>query len=194
MGKLAIKYGSFINLLLMEAWFLYSWYIDGVFNWEPAILFITSISAFMYLEFLDQRKIDLSDKKLFHDFLDEMPYEGSITFIDRNDMSAGPFEHENHEDLRNFYYHWDNASHEFIHKGIEKRRRALWEMIESYVVALDTYTVPTDDGKQIVSSEFKEKDPDKWKEIVNEFHTLAGLIVITHQDFVRYAKKKLQII
>jgi len=194
MGKLALKYGSFMNILLMEAWFLYYFFRDGTISWEPATLFITSLSALVYLEFTEQVKIDPTDKKLFQEFMSMLSYEGSIMYIDSTDMSAGPFDPENHEDLRNFYYHWDNASHEFNHKGIEKRKKILWEYIESYIIALDTYTVPTDDNKRIISPEIKEKDPEKWRDIIYNFHSLAGQIVISHQELVRYTKKKLRII
>ncbi|HUT62949.1 MAG TPA: hypothetical protein VMZ04_03230 [Anaerolineae bacterium] len=193
MGKLALKYGSFCNVLMMEIWFLDGWYKMGAFNWEPFFLFLTSLSTLIYLEYLDQRKIEPSDKKLFHDFMNSLPYEKSIAFIDSNDMSAGPFDPVHLEDLKNFYRNWDCASHEFIHNGIEKRRRALWGTVESYITAIETYTVPADNGKRMVSPELKEVNPDKWREIINDFHNLAGLIVLTHQDFVRYTKKKLRI-
>ncbi|GAG10867.1 unnamed protein product, partial [marine sediment metagenome] len=184
MGKLALKYGSFFNIIVMEAWFFSIYYNEGTIPWEPAILFITSLATFLYLEIIEQMKVDPTDCQLFHEFLTVLPYERSITYIDCHDISAGPFDPENHEDLRNFYNHWDCASHEFNHKGIEIRKKALWELIESYIVDLDTYTVPTDDNKRVLSPELKEKDSDEWREIINNIHCQAGLIVITHQDFV----------
>lgn len=193
MGKLALKYGSFFNLLMMEIWFLHGWYKMDMFNWEPFMLFLTSLSTVMYLEYFDQKKIEPSDKKLFHDFMNSLPYDNSIAFIDSNDMSAGPFDPVHLEDLKNFYRNWDCASHEFINNGIEKRRRALWGTVESYITAIETYTVPAENGKRMVSPELKEVNPDKWREIINDFHNMAGLIVLTHQDFVRYTKKKLRI-
>ncbi|MFC1542133.1 hypothetical protein ACFL50_06775, partial [Candidatus Latescibacterota bacterium] len=153
-----------------------------------------SLAMFLYCEFIEQMKVDSSDCQLFQKFLTVLPYERNIEYIESHDISAGPFDPENHEDLRNFYNHWNCASHEFNHKGIEKRKKTLWELIESYIVALDTYTVPTDDNKRVVSTELKEKDSEKWREIINNIHSQAGLIVITHQDFIRYGKKKLRII
>ena len=194
MGKLAIKYGSFFCLSFSMMWFSRDYYNFGEINYEVIMLFITSFATVAYLEYYDQRKIEPSDKKLFHDFMNSLPYDKSIAFIDSNDMSAGPFDPVHLEDLKNFYRNWDSASHEFIHIGIEKRRRELWETVESYITAIETYTVPADNGMRMFSPELKEVNPDKWHEIINDFHSFAGLIVNTHQDFVRYTKKKLGII
>ena len=161
MGKHALKYGSFFNILLMVAWFLHDYYKQGNFSWEPLLLFITSLSTVVYLEYFDQIKIEPSDKKLFQDFMHSLPYDKSIAFIDSNDMSAGPFDPTHLEDLKNFYRNWDSASHEFIHIGIEKRRRELWETVESYITAIETYTVPADNGMRMFSPELKEVNPDK---------------------------------
>ena len=192
MGKLAIKYGSLINLFAGEFWYLFNIFKKNDYGPEPLILLITGLVLFIVMEYQEQTKVDPTDKKLFHEFLENLPYEGGISFIDSTDMSEAVYDPQIHDDLRNFYLYWDNAAHEFINKKIEKRRRYLWELVESYIVALDTYTVPATRGKRRVSPELKEKEPERWQEIIDDFHYFAGQIVLAHQDFIRYAKNKLK--
>ena len=61
MGKQALKYGSFINILLMEAWFLHNWFSESGFSWEPAFLFITSLFTFLYLEYKTPKVVPNKD-------------------------------------------------------------------------------------------------------------------------------------
>ena len=192
------KYVYFISFLLSGAWFWYVFYrlIYGIENnlpWEQAILMIGFLGGLIYEEIKDLQKGESTDRALLHKFLDVLPYEGSISFVDCTDMSGIHFDPEKHNDLRNFYYHWDDASHEFIDKNIEKRRKVLWDLIEKYIMALGTNTVSTDDGLQTVPPEWKTEQPERFKEVVDDFHNLAGQIVIAHQEMIRYAKKKLRI-
>jgi len=193
MGRLAVKYGSFINLLLMEAWFCYSLWGAGSPDWEPAIVFITSLGALIYLEFKDQTTFEESDRDLFHHFMETLPYEGSIEFIDRTSMD-GQFDQTKHDDMRNFFYHWDDAAHEFLDPKIEKRRKYLWNLIEEYVMLLDKNTVPLENGLRSVPPEWRDEQPERYRETVNSFHAIAGQIVLAHQEMVRFAKKKLKVL
>lgn len=187
------KYVYFISLLLSEAWFCHVLYRGIDVPWEQAILMIGSFGGLIYEEIKDLQKGESTDRALLNDLLEVIPYEGSISFIDCTDISGIHFDTEKHNDLRNFYYHWDDASHEFLDKNIEKKRKVLWDLIEEYVMALGTNTVPTDDGLQAVPPEWKTEQPERFKEVVDDFHNLAGQIVLAHQEMIRYAKKKLRI-
>ena len=160
---------------------------------EPLPAFVGSLGLLIYEEIKDLRKSEESDITLLKKFLEILPYEGSISFIDGTDMSATCFDPEKHNDLRNFYYHWDDASHEFIDNNIERRKKILWDLIEEYITALGTNTVSTDDGLQTVPHEWKTEQSKHYKEVVDNFHILAGQIVVAHQEMIRYAKKKLKI-
>ena len=164
-----------------------------IHEWEVISAFLGSLGLLIYEEIKDLRKSEESDITLFKDFIETLPYEGSITFIDCTDMSSSHFDPEKHNELRNFYYHWDDASHEFVDIKIKKRRKVLWELIEKYIMQLGTNTVPTDDGLQTVPLEWKTEQPDRYQEVVDNFHNLAGQIVVAHQELIRYAKQKLRI-
>ncbi|MFC1651254.1 hypothetical protein ACFL2X_06755 [Candidatus Latescibacterota bacterium] len=190
------KYVYFFSVLVSEAWLSYEIFAYntgdlGIF--EAISAFIASLGFLIYEEIKDLRKSEESDITLFKEFIEALPYEGSITFIDCTDMSCIHFDPEKHNDLRNFFYHWDDASHEFVDIKIEKKRKVLWELIQEYIMELGTNTVPTDDGLQTVPPEWKTEQPERFQEVVDNFHDLAGQIVLAHQELIRYAKKKLRI-
>ncbi len=106
-------------------------------------------------------------------------------------MAGLPFDPEKIEDLRAFYYQWHDAAHEFRNKKFEKRRKLLWDLVEKYIKSLAANTCLNDQGMQTVPSEWEIEQPERFKEVVNNFHNLAGQIVLAHQDLVRYARKKL---
>ena len=193
MGRLALKYGSILNLLLMEAWFCSVFFKTGVISPEPLVIFTTTLAAFIYLEYRDQKKTDSTDKKLFHELLNTLPYEGSIAYVDSHDMASVPFDLAEHDDLRNFYNHWDNASHEFLDRKIEMRRKYLYDLIEQYIMALESNTVPVEDGKYTVPPEWETEHAERYRTVINNFHNLAGQIVNAHQELVRFGRKKLRI-
>ncbi|MFC1693492.1 hypothetical protein ACFL1R_08310 [Candidatus Latescibacterota bacterium] len=186
------KYVYFISIMITDAWLWHDYY-TGEKPWEQAVIILGLLGALIYEEIKDLRKGKDTDSTLFHKFLEVLPYEGSISFIDCTDMSATHFDPEKLNDLRYFYYHWDDASHEFLDKSIEKRRKILWDLAEKYIMALVTNTVPTDDDLQTVPHEWKTEQPELFKEVIDDFHNLAGQIVIAHQEMIRYAKKKLKI-
>ncbi|MFC1541705.1 hypothetical protein ACFL50_04550 [Candidatus Latescibacterota bacterium] len=188
------KYFYFILFMLSEAWVCLAFSFDDVWGKiESLISFLTFLGLLIYEEIKDLRKSEDSDIALFKDFLETLPFEGSISFIDCTDMSSSCVDPEKHNDLRNFLYHWDDASHEFIDNNIEKRRKVLWKLIEEYIIALGTHTVTTDDGHHTIPPEWKTEQPEYYNEVIDSFHNLAGQIVIAHQEMIRYAKNKLKI-
>ena len=186
------KYFYFICFLISDAWFWNDFYA-GEKPWEQTILILSSLGMVVYEEVKDIRRGEKSDIALLNKFLEALPYEGSISFINSANMAGPPFDPEKHNDLRTFYYHWDDASHEFLDKNIEKRKEVLWDLTEKYIMALGTDTVSTGDGLQTVPPEWKTEQPEHFKEAVDSFHSLAGEIVNAHQEIIRYAKKKLRI-
>lgn len=186
------KYVYLICFLITDAW-LWNDYHAGKSVWEQIVIMLGFLGGLIYEEIKDLQKSENPDRELLHKLLEVLPYEGSISYIDCTDISDIHFDPEKHNDLRNFYYHWDDASHEFLDKNIEKRRKVLWDLIEQYIMSLGTNTVPTDDGLQAVPPEWKTEHPERYKEVVDNFHSLAGQIVLSHQEMIRYAKKKLSI-
>ncbi|MFC1528689.1 hypothetical protein ACFL5B_02140, partial [Candidatus Latescibacterota bacterium] len=102
------------------------------------------------------------------------------------------FDPEKLEDLRIFYYQWHDAAHEFRNKKIEEKRKLLWFWIEKYIKSLAANTCLNDQGLQTVPPEWEIEHPERYKEVVNNFHNLTGQIVLAHQDLVRYAREKLK--
>ena len=176
-------------ILFTEAWLLQNHYNNDSIL-EPLIALVIPLVTFLAIEYKDQVYIEPADKKLFHEFRKDLQFERSISFIDCHDMSEGPFDPDKLSDLYYFIDHWNNASHEFNHKGIEKRKKILYELIESFLTDIDEYTVITEENKREVSPELNQRDPDTWREVINEFHSKCGMIVLTHQDFMRYSKHK----
>ena len=95
MGKLAIKYSALLTLFLGEGWFFYV--LTNDFSPEPLTMIITGLSIFIFMEYQEQTKVDITDKKLFQDFLENLPYEGGISFIDSTDMNEAVYDPKKHD-------------------------------------------------------------------------------------------------
>lgn len=135
-----------------------------------------------------------TDKSLFKEFLEVLPSKGSIRFLDGNNMAGFSFQLSKLDDLREFYYEWNDAEHEFINSDLEGLRKKLHGFIDKYlgVIALETF--PTSDSRfNTVPPEWEYQQPDRFKKVVNALHSLAGDIVNTHQELIRNGRRQLHV-
>lgn len=141
-------------------------------------------------EEIKRRKIE-KDRELFKEFLEVLPSSGSIDFIDTMNMAGFSFDSERLDDLREFYYNWDNAEHEFMDEELEAKRERLHELIGDYTSLISGNTFPTDGGRQTVPPEWEREQPERFAKVVNELHEKAEEVVEAHQDLVRTGREKL---
>ncbi len=132
------------------------------------------------------------DKKLFLEFKENLPSDGSIHFIDEQNMAGFSWARSELKDLHKFYNEWNDAEHEFLDNELEGLRANLHELVGDYLGQIATNTFPAyHEGYQTVPPEWEEKNPKHFSEVVGKLHDSAGNIVKVHQKLIRRARKKL---
>lgn len=140
----------------------------------------------------DSSGIGALDLKLFEDFKTTLPSNGSIRFIDEQNMAGFSWSLEKIRDLESFYQEWGDAEHEFIDNELEQMRGDLYNLIGDYLGQIATNTFPANNpNRQTVPPEWEEINPKKFFEVVNKLHETASAIVKLHQDLIRVGRRKL---
>jgi len=120
------------------------------------------------------------DGKLFHQFKETLPSNGSIHFIDEQIMAGFSWPRDQLDDLEKFYHEWNDAEHEFH------------DLIGEYLGLIATNTFPANiPDRQTVPPEWETENPKHFFEIVGKLHDSAGNIVKAHQELVRKARFEL---
>jgi hypothetical protein len=130
------------------------------------------------------------DRELFREFLECLPYEGSIRFINEANMAGFAFDRKGLKDLDQFHYTWVDAVHEFQDALVETKRKHLFALVRGYLVLIATNTWATSNGWYSVPQDWETDQPARFFEVVEQLHTLAGGIVAAHQDLVRTARQR----
>jgi len=135
---------------------------------------------------------DDHDRKLFRQFLQELPTTGSIQFIRNANMAGFRFRSDSLDQLRSFCYVWNDADHEFVDKKLEAQRRNLLELVDKYLTEIGQNTFVAEQlGYSTVPPEWEHEQPERFFQAVNLLHDLAGSIVDVHQDLVRQGRERL---
>ena len=134
------------------------------------------------------------DKALFEKFLETLPSDGSIAFIDEHNMAGFSFDNSRLEQLERFRYGWDDPEHEFLDLELEEKRRRLLELSKKYLgfVAFETFPVEGRSDRQGVPADWETAQPERFRTVVDTLHELAGQVVAAHADLVRTARAKLK--
>ncbi|KQT60571.1 MULTISPECIES: hypothetical protein [unclassified Aureimonas] len=133
------------------------------------------------------------DDALAEKLLALLPSNGVIRFVDENNMAGFLFRLDRFEPLRTFVYDWNNAEHEFLHPELELAKRSLWQKVDAYVGLLNAKTYPSRSNSEwfSVPGEWELDHPQMFRQVVEEFHSLAGEIVALHAEFIRTSKRVL---
>lgn len=134
-----------------------------------------------------------ADKALFVNFQRALPFTGAIRFIDENNLAGFAFESHRLTDLEAFARDWGDAAHEFIDPKLEQLRARLHSLAQSYLAFLYRNTWTTDAGWRTVPPEWEVEQPERFEQVVDTLHTLAGAIVNAHQDLVRAGRHRLDV-
>jgi len=62
-----------------------------------------------------------------------------------------------------------------------------------YIGMIAYKTFPINSGLQSVPPEWEMEDPKEFYSVVEKFHNLAGEIYYVHQDFIKTARRKLNV-
>ena len=134
-----------------------------------------------------------ADKVLFNRFLDVLPSSGSIEFVDTFNMAGFAFWGKELDQLKKFSSRWGRPENQFLDDEIEQKRECLYRIVDEYLVYLSFNSFPLDNNIECytVPPEWETTHPEKFKEVVNKLHDLAGQLVTAHKDLVKTARKKL---
>lgn len=139
----------------------------------------------------DASAISALDRNLFEDFKKTLPSNGSIRFIDEQNMAGFSWPLEEIRDLESFYQKWGDAEHEFIDNELEQVRSDLYGLVGDYLAQIATNTFPANNpDRQTVPPEWEVINPSKFFEVVNKLHETASAIVKLHQDLIRMGRRK----
>jgi hypothetical protein len=162
-------------------------------QYDSGVAGLTTLGVLIGL-FVEQRvhQGKEADRKLFQQFKQVLPSNGSIDFIDKQNMAGFSFHVGRLDDLYKFLHTWNDAEHEFLDKKLEEKRQRLLKLIAEYSHLIGMNTWQTHLGLQTVPPEWEDEQPERFLEVVTSLHDKAREIVVAHQDLVRAARRKLE--
>lgn len=111
-----------------------------------------------------------------------------MRFLREHDI-GGPFQSSALEDVNNFIHTWDDAEHEFQHKELEARRKALLKSAQNFREEIATHTFPSNvSGYLTMDLRDYEDRPEKLA-IRKHLNDLATDLYNQHQEFVRFGRR-----
>jgi len=131
------------------------------------------------------------DKKLFNEFLFDLPISGAISYIYEFDFHY-IFKIDNINELFRFSDKWDNAEYEFINQDLETKRLEFYKELNIFLDELGIVSSSID-GKgmqSIIPQEFRiGKKPSYLLESVEKINNLSKEVYKLHQEFIRLGKE-----
>jgi hypothetical protein len=132
------------------------------------------------------------DRQTFKKLIEILPWNGSIQFIRHNNFAGSSFVRDRLDSLYKFCWECKNPSFEFMDTDLESMRAKLLETIEQFLDVIDSETFPTDKPKyNTVPPEWEIEQPDRFKEAVNNLHSLAHKAYDNYGALVKTGRRKL---
>lgn len=137
-------------LILSEAWFLNGYFLGNV-EFEPAIAFIVALGALFTKDrikehFGHSNNVAQHDLELFKQFQSVFPAEPTLRLLKETDFGAS-FRKVDIQPLYDFVETWDSVEKEFLHKKLEKEKKALFESANTLAGEFAKRTVPVGNGE-----------------------------------------------
>jgi len=163
-------------------------------SWEPITVLFFSLAGFIASDVTLTRKhpVNEHDRELFNKFLNELPYNGSIKFINEWNMAGWQFKRNNLDQVVAISEKWTTPECKFINKKLEELRSKLHNKIKKYLtyLATNTWVIKENPDFSSVPSEWEEEQPKRFQEVVKNLHDSAGEIVEIHRKLVELGIKK----
>jgi len=141
-----------------------------------------------------QKTLNEADKKLYKEFIDTVPSDGSIKCIKQRSIGLG-FQKGELRDLANFADNWGDAEHEFIDDELERKKEDLRETVHNYFGLIGknmtTKVSKGDEPDEVKLPEEFKLSPSEHEKIMKKLDNWSDKVVSKHQDLVRSAKNKL---
>lgn len=107
-------------------------------------------------------------------------------------MAGFSFASSSLDPLEAFQYSWNRPEREFLSPTLDDIRRRLWDAANEYMRLINQETFPAYlPRRQTIPEDWEHTQPERFWEIVNRLHSLAGDIVALHTELVRTGKREL---
>ncbi|MDD4178858.1 MAG: hypothetical protein PHH14_02255 [Candidatus Margulisbacteria bacterium] len=161
-------------------------------SWPPFIGFLTGLAAFIRSDVWSAKECvsNEHDKMLFNKFLVELPYDGSIKFL--NDWNFNAFRKECLDQLDDFSKKWKAPEYNFANKKLNKLQNELLNNISKYLAYLGTniWVVEQNPDFYHIPPEWQEEQPKRYDKVITTLSTFADEIVSIHKKLVSEGIKK----
>lgn len=186
------RIAKLINLILLL--FATAWFSRSL-DWEPLLAVLGLFATLITLELKGpEEKQDSPDRQLFQAFLELLPSNGDIEFIACWSLSQ-PFTLDQLANLRRFAEQWDLPEYEFHDKKLEQKRKELLNLTRQFLkpAAMNTFREPEPNPHDWyrIPPDWEITQPERYKQAKNELDNLADQVVEAHQDFIRTARRRL---
>lgn len=136
-----------------------------------------------------------TDKIIFTKLVSTLPWNGSLSFISKNNFAGFSFRTDSLNQLTHFQYLIDNPAFEFLDSDLESSKAGLLSNINKFMNLIGKNTFPTHNmGFNHVPPEWETDSPDHFDRVVNEIHDAAQNVCSSYQDLIRLGRQKLGII
>ena len=145
---------------------------------------------------LKEEKQINKDKELFNKFLETLPSNDNINFLNNHDF-VNPFNIRNMDGLENFVETWSNAETEFMDNKIEDLKKELLVNAEKliYDLAMGSYIIRNSESMATTIPDMYFGNeyalPDSLIEKIKKLNSLSQKVFDLHQAFIRICREKL---
>lgn len=136
-----------------------------------------------------------TDKQVYRQMLDVLPWNGSVSFIESNNFAGFSFELSRLDDLYEFEHHSRNPTFEFVDPDLENLRAALTAAIQKFTALIAVETFPTNSSdRNSIPEELESEQPERFHEVVSAIHGTAATIIDIYKSLIRTATRKLGVL
>jgi hypothetical protein len=194
---------TFISAKINDIDFQTAWTNFWTFNiplWWLTIGSILSLLLFCLRQYFkkstfqyDDETIKL-DRQVFEKIRTKLlPQTGSIYFLRHNNFAGFSFDTDNIDDLDNFEHECINSDFEFLNPDLEKIKLELLSTVTHFTEQIGLETFPTNNGRQTVPPEWELEQPERFWEVVNDFHKTKFQICDKYDELIKLARRILKI-
>ncbi len=138
-----------------------------------------------------------SDHKLLEKFLAAFPSNCASAILLKEHDFGNSFDRDKLKQIDNYYYQWNGAEYRFIDSEVDSKRQALYEVCKQFLSKIAEYTTPVgaSNFSSVISDHLRANDwdlPDLVTNKIKELNDLATDFFEQHQEFIAFAKKKIQ--
>jgi len=139
----------------------------------------------------------ISDTNLLERFLAEFSsHSPSAMLLNEHDF-GNSFDRDRLKQIENYYYKWNGAEYHFIDTEIDVKRNLLHEECKNFLLKVGEYTTPVGVGdfSSVIPDHLRVDDwnlPEWVRNQIKELNELATNLYQQQQDFISFAKTKIQ--